>query len=49
MPGLRIFFLDGFRVLPLKEGARIVLEEETLEPAFHLNRLAHVIDNLLAA
>ncbi|MDA0221607.1 MAG: response regulator [Proteobacteria bacterium] len=49
VPGLRIFFLDGFRVLPLKEGARIVLEEETLEPAFHLNRLAHVIDNLLAA
>jgi two-component system cell cycle response regulator CpdR len=49
VPGLRIFFLDGFRVLPLKEGARTVLADDTLEPAFHLNRLAHVIDNLLAA
>jgi len=49
VPGLRIFFLDGFRVLPLKEGARTVLEDDTLELAFHLNRLARVIDNLLAA
>ncbi len=49
VPGLRVFFLSGFRVMPLKMGARAVLDEEVLEPAFHLNRLAHEIDNLLAA
>lgn len=49
VPGLRIFFLEGFRVLPLKEGARTVIEDDTLEPAFHLSRLVHEIDNLLAA
>lgn len=49
VPGLRVFFLSGFRVLPLKEGARAALDDENLEPPFHLNRLAHEIDNLLAA
>jgi len=49
VPRLRIFFLNGFRVLPLREGARPVLEDESLEPAFHLNRLPREIDNLLAA
>ncbi|MBT7612023.1 MAG: response regulator [Alphaproteobacteria bacterium] len=49
VPGLRILFLNGFRVLPLKEGARPVLEDEVLDAPFHLNRLAAEIDNLLAA
>ena len=34
---------------PLKEGALPRLEDEALEPPFHLNRLADEIDNLLAA
>ena len=49
VPGLRILFLDGFGVLPLKEGARPTLDEEFLHPRFHLNRLVYEIDNLLAA
>jgi two-component system cell cycle response regulator CpdR len=49
VPGLRIFFLSGFRVLPLKEGALPALEGDALEPPFHLKRLADEIDNLLAA
>ena len=49
LPGLRILFLSGFSVLPLKEGARPMLDSEVLEAPFHLNRLAHEIDNLLAA
>lgn len=49
VPGLRVLFLSGFRVLPLKEGARPALDAEALEAPFHLNRLADEIDNLLAA
>ncbi len=49
VPGLRVLFLSGFRVLPLKEGARPVLDDDVLETAFHLNRLTDEIDNLLAA
>ena len=49
VPGLRVFFLAGFRVLPLKAGALPALEGDALKPAFHLNRLADEIDNLLAA
>ena len=49
VPGLRTLFLQGFSVLPLKEGARPVLDEDVLEAPFHLNRLAIEIDNLLAA
>lgn len=49
VPGLRILFLDGLGVLPLKEGARPTLAEGFLHPRFHLNRLVDEIDNLLAA
>ncbi len=49
VPGLRVLFLKGFSVLPLKEGARPVLDDDVLEASFHLNRLAIEIDNLLAA
>jgi len=49
VPGLRILFLSGFRVLPLKEGAMPVLSDDVLDAPFHLNRLADEIDNLLAA
>jgi two-component system cell cycle response regulator CpdR len=49
VPGLRVLFLKGFSVHPLKESARPVLDEEVLEAPFHLNRLAIEIDNLLAA
>jgi two-component system cell cycle response regulator CpdR len=49
VPGLRTLILQGFSVLPLKEGAMPVLEDEVLETPFHLNRLAIEIDNLLAA
>jgi len=49
VPGLRIFFLSGFSVLPLKEGVRPAIEDGALEAPFHLSRLGRVIDNLLAA
>ncbi len=49
VPGLRVFFLCGFRVLPLKEGARPTVSAEMLDPPFHLNRLGVEINNLLAA
>ncbi len=49
IPGLRILFRHGFSAAPLKEGALPRLEDEALEPPFHLNRLADEIDNLLAA
>ena len=49
VPGLRVFFLWGFRVLPLKRGARPALEAESLKAPFHLKRLADELDNLLAA
>ena len=49
MPGLRVLFLRGFSVLPLKQGALPAIAEGALEPAFHLGALAGEIDRLLAA
>lgn len=49
IPGLRILFRQGFSASPLKEGALPTLDDEALEPPFHLNRLSDEIDNLLAA
>ena len=48
VPGLRVLFLCGFRVLPLKQGALPAMDEAVLEPAFHLGRLAGEIDRMLA-
>ena len=49
IPGLRVLFRRGFSATPLKEGALPRLDDEVLEPTFHLNRLADEIDNLIAA
>lgn len=49
MPGLRVLFLHGFSVWPLKEGALPTGGEGALEPAFHLGGIAGGIDGLLAA
>ncbi|MBC6439501.1 MAG: hypothetical protein GDA49_03635 [Rhodospirillales bacterium] len=49
VPCLRVLSLNGFRVLPLKECARPVFDDNVLERPFHLNRLSDEIDNLLVA
>ncbi len=49
MPGLKVLFLHGFSVRPLREGALPTMGESALEPAFHLGGLARGIDGLLAA
>lgn len=49
MPGLKVLFLHGFSVRPLREGALPTTGESALGPAFHLSGLARRIDGLLAA